>query len=130
MNGGYCCKEQKERQLDHSVVTPQNEIDDGTCDGVDFNRQSKCCNHNHAPCPHASGCFDRIGIRFGVTDLDVNGIFKYESDDTLLPFTPVWNSGEPNSVTTENCVQFHDSAEKWQVWNCGGLSFSICEMSA
>ena len=40
-------------------ITPQNEIDDGTCDGVNFNRQSKCCKDEaFAPCSHASGCFD------------------------------------------------------------------------
>ena len=70
------------------------------------------------------------GIWFGVTDLDVDGTFKYDSDGSSLPFTPVWSSGEPNSGTTENCVQFYDSAKKWQVRNCGGLSFSICEMLA
>ena len=45
------------------------------------------------------------GIWLGVTDLDVEGIFKYDSDGTLLPFTPVWDSGEPNVSTDENCVQ-------------------------
>ena len=70
------------------------------------------------------------GIWLGVTDLDVEGIFKYDSDGTLLPFTPVWDSGEPNVSTDENCVQFYDSAKKWQVRNCGGLSFSICEILA
>ena len=39
-------------------MTPQNEINDGTCDGVNFNRQSKCCKSGHVPCPHGSECFD------------------------------------------------------------------------
>ena len=59
MNGGYCCKTREERPANLGI-TPQNEIDDGTCDGLDFNRQSKCCNVNVATarCPQASGCFD------------------------------------------------------------------------
>jgi len=56
LNGGYCCKTKEERPV--SPQTPQNEIDDGTCDGVDFNRQSKCCKSQNAPCPNGSGCFD------------------------------------------------------------------------
>ena len=56
-NGGYCCQTNKERPVELGI-TPQNEIEDGTCDGVDFNRQSYCCNSEHAPCPHESGCFD------------------------------------------------------------------------
>ena len=58
LNGDFCCKTREERpvELGH---TPQNEIDDGTCDGLDFNRQSVCCRDDaYTPCPHASGCFD------------------------------------------------------------------------
>ena len=58
LNGGYCCKTREER-LVKLGITPQNEIDDGTCDGLDFNRQSVCCRDEaNTPCPHASGCFD------------------------------------------------------------------------
>ena len=58
LNGGYCCKTKEER-LVKLGITPQNEIDDGTCDGLDFNRQSVCCRDEaNTPCPHASGCFD------------------------------------------------------------------------
>ena len=57
LNGGYCCKTNKERPVELGI-TPQNEIDDGTCDGVDFNRQSKCCKSENTPCPHGSVCFD------------------------------------------------------------------------
>ena len=71
-----------------------------------------------------------IGVWLGVTDLEVDGTFKYDSDGTLLPFTPVWSANEPTVGTTENCVQFYHTAERWHVENCGGLSFSICEMLA
>ena len=57
LNGSYCCKTKEERPVEWGI-TPQNEIDDGTCDGVDFNIKSKCCNSQHAPCPHGSGCSD------------------------------------------------------------------------
>ena len=56
-NGDNCCKTKEERPIELGI-TPQNEIDDGTCDGVDFNRQSKCCKSDYTPCPHGSGCFD------------------------------------------------------------------------
>ncbi len=70
---------------------------------------------------------ERIGIWFGVTDLEVDGTFKYDSDGSSLPFTPVWGSGESTAGTTENCVQFYDQGEKWQVYKCEETSFSICE---
>ena len=58
MNGGYCCKTKEERPVELGI-TPQNEIDDGTCDGVDFNIQSTCCKDEaYTPCPDGSGCFD------------------------------------------------------------------------
>ena len=58
MNGSYCCKTREEKLVTVGI-TPQNEIDDGTCDGLDFNRQSVCCADGaHTPCPHSSGCFD------------------------------------------------------------------------
>ena len=60
LNGGYCCKTKEERPVSGGI-TPQNEIDDGTCDGVDFNRQSTCCKSEYSPCPHGSGCFDNVG---------------------------------------------------------------------
>ena len=58
LNGGYCCKTREERPVNLGI-TPQNQIDDGTCDGLDFNSQSACCRDEaYTPCPHASGCFD------------------------------------------------------------------------
>ena len=57
LNGGYCCKVKEERPVEWGF-TPQNEIDDGTCDGVNFNIQSVCCKTEWAPCPHSSGCSD------------------------------------------------------------------------
>ena len=60
-NGDHCCKTKEERPIELGI-TPQNEIDDGTCDGVDFNRQSKCCKDGaNTPCPDGSGCFDNYG---------------------------------------------------------------------
>ena len=59
-NGDNCCKTNEERPIELGI-TPQNEIDDGTCDGVDFNRQSKCCKYTNTPCPDGSGCFDNYG---------------------------------------------------------------------
>ena len=59
LNGGYCCKTNEERPVNSKhYKTPQKEIDDGTCDGVDFNIQSTCCHSENSPCPTGSGCFD------------------------------------------------------------------------
>ena len=71
-----------------------------------------------------------IGIWLGVTDLEVDGTFKYDSDGALLPFTPEWSVNEPTVNSTENCVQLYNMSEKWHVENCGELSLSICEMLA
>ena len=57
LNGRYCCKSKEERPVNWKI-TPQKDIDDGTCDGVDFNRRSTCCRSENAPCPTGSGCFD------------------------------------------------------------------------
>ena len=57
LNGGYCCKTREERPVNVGI-TPQNQIDDGTCDGLDFNSQSVCCRDGNTPCPYARGCFD------------------------------------------------------------------------
>ena len=58
LNGSYCCKTKEERPVEWGI-TPQNEIDDGTCDGVDFNIQSVCCKAEaYTPCPDGSECFD------------------------------------------------------------------------
>ena len=55
LNGDYCCKTAEERPTSWGW-TPQDEIDDGTCDGVDFNLQSVCCKTGYTPCPQGSGC--------------------------------------------------------------------------
>ena len=53
LNGSYCCKFSEER--DHSA--PQNEIDDGTCDGKNFHLKSRCCKDDHfVKCPDPNGC--------------------------------------------------------------------------
>jgi len=61
LNGAFCCKTNEERPLSNNQ-TPQNEIDSGTCDGVDFNRQSVCCkDEKYIRCPQGSGCFTSTG---------------------------------------------------------------------
>ena len=51
LNGAYCCKTNEEK------TGTQNEIDAGTCDGMDFNIQSTCCKDNaNTACPWGSGC--------------------------------------------------------------------------
>ena len=53
MDGKYCCIANEER----NYGAPQNEIDDGTCDGVNFNIHSRCCKDNQfKPCPDPNGC--------------------------------------------------------------------------
>merc|ERR1719431_1690195 len=65
LNGNYCCKTKEERPIAYGW-TPQSEIDDGTCDGIEFNRQSRCCkDEQYVPCPHASGCYDNTVVTGG-----------------------------------------------------------------
>ena len=40
-NGYYCCNENEEKPV--GPDTTESQIEDGTCDGLDFNRKSKCC---------------------------------------------------------------------------------------
>ena len=37
-NGNYCCNENEEKPNG-----TESQIEDGTCDGLDFNRKSECC---------------------------------------------------------------------------------------
>ena len=64
LNGHYCCKTKEERQVGGCChETPQSEIEDGTCDGIEFNRQSVCCyNEQWVTCPYSSGCDDNPGM--------------------------------------------------------------------
>ena len=53
LNGEYCCKTDEENP-DGGL---QDEIDSGTCDGVNFNEQSTCCKDaEFVKCPEANGC--------------------------------------------------------------------------
>ena len=57
LNGNHCCKTKQERPLDSG--TPQNEIDDGSCDGFNFNQFSRCCKGDaNTPCAYATRCHD------------------------------------------------------------------------
>ena len=63
LNGWYCCQTKEERPTWYnSPKTPQNEIDSGTCDGLDFNRKSRCCkDERNTPCSDTNKCFDYVG---------------------------------------------------------------------
>ena len=55
--GWYCCNTNEER--DPSLGwTPPEEVASGTCDGIDFNRESTCCKDKYEPCPSGGGCYD------------------------------------------------------------------------
>ena len=70
------------------------------------------------------------GIWIGVTDIEVDGTFKYDSDGTLLSFTSSWSVNQPTVSTSTNCAQFFNKGEKWVVYTCAQSCFSICEMLA
>ena len=60
LNGDYCCKTKEERPNGGL----QSEIDDGTCDGVDFNLESTCCNNSdYTPCPDPNGCGGKFDVK-------------------------------------------------------------------
>ena len=55
LNGKRCCRSNQELKKGGL----QKEIKSGTCDGMNFNRESTCCKDNdHQTCPHIEGCFD------------------------------------------------------------------------
>ena len=91
MNGDYCCKTKEERPVELGI-TPQNEIDAGTCDGLNFNRQSTCCKSGFGifpgptflPCPHGSGCFDNSPL----LGADCGGVINMESEQLKSPEFP------------------------------------------
>ena len=46
-NNGYkCCNENKEKPVGQD--TTESQIEDGTCDGLDFNRKSECCSGQYS----------------------------------------------------------------------------------
>ena len=63
LNGWYCCQTKEERPTWYtSPKTPQNEIDSGACDGLDFNRKSRCCkDEQYTSCSDTNKCFDYVG---------------------------------------------------------------------
>ncbi|KAM4702870.1 uncharacterized protein WCC33_011406 [Rhinophrynus dorsalis] len=72
---------------------------------------------------HAKG--DTIKAFLGISDLQVEGIFKYLGGDKLT-FTN-WNLGEPNnSKDNEDCVEIQDNG-KWNDIPCSLLRLVICE---
>ena len=42
-NGKYCCNENEEKP-----AGTESQIEDGTCDGLDFNRKSECCSGQYS----------------------------------------------------------------------------------
>ena len=55
MNGLQCCRSNQE--LTSGGL--HSEIQSGTCDGINFNRESTCCkDYDNKACPHIQGCFD------------------------------------------------------------------------
>ena len=53
MNGDYCCKTNKEKKYGAT----QQDIISGTCDGINFDFDSTCCEYNEfLKCPYSTGC--------------------------------------------------------------------------
>ncbi|KAG8435016.1 hypothetical protein GDO86_013107 [Hymenochirus boettgeri] len=68
---------------------------------------------------------ESIKAFLGITDLQVEGIFKYLGEDKIS-FTN-WNLGEPNnSKDNEDCVEIQDNG-KWNDIPCSLLRLVICE---
>ena len=42
-NGYRCCNKNEEKPVGPDADIPESQIEDGTCDGSDFNRKSLCC---------------------------------------------------------------------------------------
>ena len=69
LNGKHCCKTNNERPK--GAGAPQDKIDNGSCDGLNFGRQSSCCeNNDHVPCldlfQNLFGIFGIFDKKFGM----------------------------------------------------------------
>ena len=57
-NGSYCCKYNKE----HADGGNADEKKSGTCDGIQFSKNSTCCHeHDFKKCPASEKCDDYQG---------------------------------------------------------------------
>ena len=55
LNGQKCCRTDQE----YKNGGTSREKKSGTCDGINFNRESTCCkDKDDQTCPHINGCFD------------------------------------------------------------------------
>lgn len=66
----------------------------------------------------------------GVTDTEVQGSYRYYAD--LSPINPqfysVWAPGQPNNLSSENCVMLKEESEmKWHDANCNTASNFVCQ---
>ena len=57
LNGNYCCSTNEEQPGGGL----QSEIESGSCDGIGFGRDSRCCKDQVKACPHLEGCYNNPG---------------------------------------------------------------------
>ncbi|XP_033097160.1 mucin-12-like [Anneissia japonica] len=65
-------------------------------------------------------------VWIGYSDLDTEGTFEWLDNGECSNFT-VWNSGEPNGGTSENCVD-QETNSNWNDLNCDSTIGAVCEM--
>ena len=68
----------------------------------------------------------------GVNDVEVEGRFVYESDNSKISINDFWQEGEPNDSNVgegeENCVHYDlYNTKGWNDRSCSNQYYSICE---
>ena len=65
----------------------------------------------------------------GVHDKQVEGTFKYASNELSLAFTPLWQANNPSNGggSGENCIEFGSGGHKWNDNSCEAELMSVCE---
>uniref|UniRef100_A0A8C5XTA2 C-type lectin domain-containing protein n=1 Tax=Microcebus murinus TaxID=30608 RepID=A0A8C5XTA2_MICMU len=65
----------------------------------------------------------------GMSDMTQEGSWQWVDGSPLPPsFTKHWNSGEPNNIGEEDCVELFSKG--WNDSQCNHAKFWICKMSA
>ena len=73
--------------------------------------------------------FGTYNWRIGINDKQNEGQFVFESDGTLIYYSPKWLSDYGAKGTAKNCIILSNSVAAWIDYECSSLIFSICEQN-
>lgn len=65
-------------------------------------------------------------VWLGLTDMDVEGIWRWYSNNNIAKFTD-WYPGEPAGNGGEDCVVMVEPSNEWQDYPCSRSYHPLCE---